>query len=220
MFSELGELMRAYPGAFWATVVLPVVVALVALGGAAITGYSGFETLKGRLAASQASVQLQQKVDQLLADSSTIQSKIQTLSYYDQKLIEAGKRDKQLGDLITQYQHLSRAAVLFGEISRHDSSKDQGAIAAEILKILSQDILRIQVRNDLPGKPLIIELEPNTFRVIYPVPMRAPPELTFSGLPVGVSPHVLDKSTISFTVTFLPLSIPVKTFGAFASAEL
>jgi hypothetical protein len=34
-----------------------------------------------------------------------------------------------------------------------------------------------------------------------------------------VSAVVSDKSEISFTVSFLPLSIPVKTFGIIASAD-
>jgi hypothetical protein len=41
----------------------------------------------------------------------------------------------------------------------------------------------------------------------------------FTGLPVGVSAEVSDKSEISFSVSFLPISIPVKTFGVIASAE-
>jgi len=87
-------------------------------------------------------------------------------------------------------------------------------------KILDQDVVRTVVRDDLPGKPLVMELAPNSFRVIYPVPMRAAPNLVFTGLPEGVSAVVSDKTEIRFSVSFLPTSIPVKTFGVMASAEL
>jgi hypothetical protein len=44
--------------------------------------------------------------------------------------------------------------------------------------------------------------------------------LTFPGLPAGVSPVVTDESEISFTVKFIPLSIPIHTFGFIADDRL
>jgi hypothetical protein len=101
-----------------------------------------------------------------------------------------------------------------------EGTEDKGKIASEILKILNQDVVRTLVRDDLPGKPLVIEVVPNTFRVIFNVPMRIPPKLTFPGLPAGVSPVVSDESEISFTVKFIPLSIPIHTFGFIADDRL
>jgi hypothetical protein len=105
-------------------------------------------------------------------------------------------------------------------MSQSDSLQEKGKISTEILKILNQDVVRTLVRDDLPGKPLLIEVAPNSFRVIFNVPMRIPPTLTFLGLPEGVTASVSDKSEISFTVSFLPLSIPIHSFGFTAGADL
>ena len=216
----LFDVARAYPWAFWSTVVFPVVVAIVATIAAGFSSLAGFETLKGRLASSQQSRRIDEGVSKLLSNDSERQTTLHLLESYNEKITAAGKRDETLVAIVNQYQQLSRAAALFGHMSNRDPSPDQGKVASEILKILNQDVVRTLVRDDLPGKPLVIELQPNSFRVIYPVPMRAPPNLTFTGLPVGVSPQVSDKSEISFTVSFLPTSIPVKTFGVIASADL
>lgn len=213
------EVMRAYPWAFLATVALPVVVAIGAVFVAAFSGLAGYETLKGRFTSSQQSQRIEQGINSLLSNDSTLQSTLRLLESYNEKLTVAGKRDATLAAIINQYQQLSRAATLFGQMSHRDPSQDQGKVATEILKILNYDVVRTLVRDDLPGKPLVVELEPNSFRVIYPVPMRAPPNLTFTGLPAGVSAEVSDKSEISFTVSFLPTSISVKTFGVIASAD-
>ena len=109
---------------------------------------------------------------------------------------------------------------MFGQMSQSDPTEDKGKIANDILKILNQDVVRTLVRDDLPGKPLVIEVVPNTFRVIFNVPMRISPKLTFPGLPAGVSPVVTDESEISFTVKFFPLSIPIHAFGFIADARL
>ena len=56
--------------------------------------------------------------------------------------------------------------------------------------------------------------------IVFNVPMRIPPKLTFPGLPAGVSSVVSDESEISFTVKFIPLSIPIHTFGFIADDRL
>lgn len=199
---------------------LPTIVAIVAVLAALFSGLAGFETLKGRWASSQQSQRIEQGINNIQSNTSALQITLGLLESYNNRITTARKRYATLAAIISQYQHLSLAASLFGQLSHQDPSRDQGKIAAEILKILNQDIVRTLVRDDLPGKPLIIELEPNSFRVIYPVPMHAPPDLTFPGLPHGVSPQVSDKTEISFSVSFVPLSIPVKTFNVIASAEL
>jgi hypothetical protein len=214
------EVARTYPWAFASTVVLPVVVAIGAVIAATFGSLGGFETLKGRLAAAQQSDRIEQGVNEARSNSSALQSTLRLLEFYNDKVSAAGKRDATLTALINQYQRLSQAAALFGQIRQRDPSLDQGKTAIEVLKILNQDIVRTAVRDDLPGKPLVMELEPNSFRVIFAVPMRVPPDLTFTNLPTGVTAHVSDKSEISFSVIFLPLSVPVKTFGLIASAEL
>jgi hypothetical protein len=215
----LWEVMRAYPWAFLSTVALPVVVAIAAVAGAVFSGLAGFETLKGRLASSQQSGRIEQGVNTLLSNDSALQSTLRLLESFNEKVTAAGKRDIVLSAYIAQYQRLIRAASVWGEMSNRDPAQFQGTVATEILKILNHDVVPTMVRDDLPGRPLVIELEANLFRVIFAVPMRVPPNLAFTGLPAGVSANVSDKSTISFTVSFLPTSIPVKTFGFIANAE-
>jgi hypothetical protein len=211
--------MHTYPWAFWSTVVAPAVVAIVAVVAAIFSGLAGLETLKGRLASSRQSERIEQRVNSILSTDSALQTTLHLLETYNDKLVVAGKRDAVLAAIISQYQQLLRAAALFGQMSHRDPSQDQGKIATEIMNILNKDVVQALVRDDLPGKPLIIELQPNSFRVIFPVPMRVPPELTFRDLPSGVSAEVTDKTEIGFGVSFLPLSIPVKTFNFSASAE-
>jgi hypothetical protein len=174
------DVMRAYPWAFLSTVVFPVVVAIVAIIAAVFSGLAGFETLKGRLASSLQSQRIDDGVSKLPSNDSERQSTLHLLESYNEKITAAGKRDATLAAIINQYQQLSRAAALFGQMSHRDPSPDQGKVASEILKILNQDVVRTLLRDDLPGKPLVIELQPNSFRVIYPVPMRAPPCLRIS----------------------------------------
>jgi hypothetical protein len=59
----------------------------------------------------------------------------------------------------------------------------------------------------------------NSFRVTLPTPMRVAPKLTFSGLPEGVIPNVVEKSRVGFWVVFGPQTIRVETFGYSANAE-
>jgi hypothetical protein len=212
----LWKLFDVYPAMFLLTIVAPL---LGGFGAAVIGSWVGYENLKRQFSSSEQSRRIEQGVNDLRSNKSELAITLQLLESYNEKITAAGKRDAVLVALINQYQQLSRAAALFGQISHRDAWQDQGKVATEILKILNQDIVRALVRNDLPGKPLVIELAPNSFRVINPAPMRGPPNLTFTGLPEGVSAVVSDKSEISFTVSFLPVSIPVKTFGVIASAD-
>jgi hypothetical protein len=70
------------------------------------------------------------------------------------------------------------------------------------------------------GQALLINTAPNTFRVIFAVPMRIPPRLEFPNLPEGVSANVVEKTNVGFTVVFTPQSIAVNKFGFIADAEL
>ena len=70
------------------------------------------------------------------------------------------------------------------------------------------------------GQALIIRTAPNTFRVIFAVPMRIAPDIQFNHLPQGVSATVVEKTNVGFTVIFTPQTIAVDKFDFVASAEL
>jgi hypothetical protein len=165
---------------------------------------------------------IEKAVNQVQSEPSALNDALSLLQSYNTKLASAGQRDELLTALVDQYTRLSRATVIFEQFTGNSGSRSetQGRIAEEILRILQEDIIRTVVREDLPGRPLIIRLAPNLFRVIFNVPMRIPPELKFTGLPEGVIPEVTDKSEISFTVRFFPPSVPVDRFGFSADARL
>jgi hypothetical protein len=213
----LWQIFQAYPAAFIFTVLVPIIGGV---GAATFGTWGGYENLKHQFTEDERARRIEQTVNDIHNDKTGVLGTLKLLQFFATKLDAAGKRDAVLVALIDQYQQLSRAAELFGKMSQSDSSREKEKIATEILTILNQDIVRTLVRDDLPGKPLLIEVAPNSFRVIFSVPMRIPPKLTFLGLPAGISPVVTDKSEISFTVNFLPLSIPIRTFGFKADAEL
>jgi hypothetical protein len=210
------ELLGAYPMSFVASVIFPVLAGVAAICGS----FAGYENLKHQFDSDQQAKRIEEGVSSIRADSTAHAATLRLLESYEKKLTAAGKRDTVLTALINQYQRLSQANTLFGQFGHRDASQDQGKIAATILDILNKDVVQTTVRTDLPGQPLQIEIAPNSFRVIFAVPMRITPRLTFTGLPDGVSASVSDASEISFTVTFLPLTTPVTRFGMIADAEL
>jgi hypothetical protein len=212
----LRQLLDAYPVMFILTIVVPLVGGV---GTGIVGSWLGYENLKRQFLSAQQAQRIEEGINTLSSNSPALTTTLDLLKSYNDRITAAGRRDAVLVALINQYQQLSRAAALFGQMDHTDTSGDQGKTASEILKILNVDVVRALPRDDLPGHPLVIELAPNSFRVIYPVPMAGIPTLSFSGMPPGVSPVVSDKSEISFAVSFLPISIPVKTFGVTASAD-
>lgn len=92
--------------------------------------------------------------------------------------------------------------------------------AAKVLDILGTNLMPVSTPDNLPSNPLILGLGANTFRVLFAVPMRIPPQLEFQALPAEASAKVIEKSKFGFTVVFEPISVPVTQFGFTASAEL
>jgi hypothetical protein len=212
----LWEVARAYPWAFLFAVVLPFVGALGVIVGA----FSGYENLRHQLQSDRQADRIESTVTAIHSDQTALDSTLSLLKSYDAKLQGYGKKDELLSAVIAQYQRLSQAAALFAARQNRDAGPDQGKIASQILEILNQDAIHAVARIDLPGSPLIINLGSNSFRVIFSVPMRITPRLTFTGLPAGTTPSVSSASEIGFSVTFFPLSTTISTFGLIADAEL
>jgi hypothetical protein len=210
------QLFQAYPAIFICTVLVPIIGGFAA---GVIGAWGGYANLNHQFTEDERARRIEETVTAIYEDTTGVQNTLKLFQSYDSRLAETGMRDAVLVAFINQYQQLLRAAELFGQMSQSDPSQDKGKIATEMLKILNQDVVRTLVRDDLPGKPLIIEVAPNSFRVIFAVPMRIPPTLTFLGLPEGVTASVSDKSEISFTVSFFPPSIPIHNFGFTASAD-
>jgi hypothetical protein len=64
----------------------------------------------------------------------------------------------------------------------------------------------------------ISKLGPNKFRVAH-FEMRTLPQITFKGLPTGVTAKVFDASRAAFTVQFEPETIAVEKFEYELSVE-
>ncbi len=209
------ELLRTYPWSFTVSVILPILAGV----GVVFGSFAGYENLKHQLTSDQQSGRVEARVDSIMAAATAQNATLKLLESFNGKLDAAGRRDTVLTALINQYQRLSQANAALGQLRNRDTSQDQGKIAATILDILNKDVVQTTVRTDIPSQPLQIEIAPNSYRVIFPVAMRITPKLTFPGLPEGVTASVTDASEISFTVTFYPLSTPIKRFGFTADAE-
>jgi hypothetical protein len=121
--------------------------------------------------------------------------------------------------IVAQYDRLQDAQSLFDSFH----SKPDEAQHADIDRARAQDVKNalnnIEAVATPVGPGLRIKLGVNLYRIIDPTPMRAPPKLTYTGLPAGVEALVGEKSNLGFTVLFLPTSIPVDHFGWIASAD-
>jgi hypothetical protein len=124
--------------------------------------------------------------------------------------------------ILAQYDELRKGIEVFERFTGKTDDRDRVAAAEHIMKELqfaaSNTVHIIETPN---GRGLVIKTAPNTFRVTFPVPMRIAPNIVFQQLPTGVTPNVIEKSNIGFTVVFTPQTIHIESIPPFtASAEL
>jgi hypothetical protein len=143
-----------------------------------------------------------------------------TLNRYEQKLAAAGARDEALVAVITQYKRMKQATEVWERFRTSVNHEEKHQLAAEVLDILSTNLMPVSVPDNIPTNSLILGLAPNTFRVLFAVPARIPPRLSFQGLPAGVHAKVTENSKFGFSVVFEPTSVPVTNFGFVGDAEL
>ena len=207
------NLFTSYLGAYLMTIVLPVVTGLVvALG--------GYETLKARAESDDQLNRIEKNTETALKQFPDVTATIATLNRYEQTLASVGVRDAALAAVLSQYKGMKHAAETWEKFRVSTNHEDKYQLATEVLEILGTSLAHVSAPEDLPNKPLIISFGANTFRVLFSVPMRIPPELTFRGLPSGTTATVTEKSKFGFTVIFSPSAVPVAKFGFSASAEL
>lgn len=142
-----------------------------------------------------------------------------TLNRYEQTLAGAGARDEVLASVLAQYRGMKNATEKWEQLRASKNHEEKRQQATEVLEILSTNLMPVSILDNLPNKPLILGLGENTFHVLFAVPMRVPPELSFTGLPLGTTATVTEKSKLGFTVVFAPTTISVVNFGFAASAE-
>jgi hypothetical protein len=128
--------------------------------------------------------------------------------------------DEALKKIVAQYDHLTAAQSLFESIWGKIDENQRAEITRQSAEDL-KSVLNIFNAIATPvGGGLRIKLGLDMYRVIYPVPMRIVPSLSFKGLPSGVTWTVIESSNLKFSVLFLPLSTQVEDFELNASADL
>lgn len=207
------ELLQNYPLPFLVTVVLPLITGIV-------LSFGGYESLKARSASEKQLDQIEKNTEETLRQLPDINSTLSTLDRYEKTLAAVGERDATLEAVLSQYKKMSQAAEQFAQFKGTKNPTEKNELANEILELLTKNILPVSVREDLPARPLVIKLGGNTFKVLFAVPMRIPPNLTFQNIPEGANANIIEKTKLGFTVQFSPAEIEVTNFGFIADAEL
>jgi hypothetical protein len=206
-------LFASYPGAYLMTIVLPLVTGI-------IVAFGGYETLKARAESDSQLNRIEQNTEAALKQLPDVTATLATLNRYEQTLAAAGARDEALAAVMAQYKGMKHAAETWERFRASKDQEEKYQLATEVLEILSTNLMPVSAPENLPSKPLILGLGTNAFRVLFAVPMRIPPKLSFHSLPPGTIAAVTEKSKFGFTVVFTPNNIPVSNFGFAASAEL
>ncbi len=128
--------------------------------------------------------------------------------------------DETLKRITAQYDRLRDAQSLFKSIQGTIDESQSAEINGQNVEDLKNALNNIEAVATPFGEGIRIKLGQNLYRVIYAVPMRVTPNVSFIGLPTVIKPTLNESTNLGFTVIFFPLSIPVNDFGLSASAEL
>lgn len=207
------EIIRLYPILFLLTVLVPLI-------GGGVTAYVGYDSLLRRQKADRHQNVVESSLNQIQGGVEALGHTEEILQRYERTLRASNMRDATLEAVLAQYERQRIAANQFRNFSGRSVSKETKGLSEEILKTLSEDVYHVRVDTRLPGRPLIIRIAKNAFRVLFAVPMRVPPHLQFNGLPQGTIPEIQAVSRFGFTVVFYPETVPIETFGFSADAEL
>lgn len=145
---------------------------------------------------------------------------VETIRRYETQLSAGQQNTDVLRLIIRQYDQLRNSIAIQSHFTGQENVQDRIASGDQIIENL-RSLLGVTQTMAVPGgQALLIKTAPNTFRVLFNVPMRIAPRVDFPNLPNGVNATVLEKTNIGFTVMFSAQSIPVEKFGFTADAEL
>ncbi|MCP4254100.1 MAG: hypothetical protein GY775_11965 [Candidatus Scalindua sp.] len=207
------EIIKVYPLIFFCTVIIPIIGGLVG-------GYIGWDALKSRHKDSIHKQEIKESISSIDSKLAPITSQIAVIERYEKKLSSHDQKDEVLSAILAQYKQMKKATENFHKLRGIENESERGKLAEHILSTIANNLIPVAEVTNLPGRPLIINLGVNTFKIVFSVPMRIPPHLEFQGLLEGVSAQVSENTTFGFIVKFLPAEIPVSNFGFTASAEL
>lgn len=203
---NLMELFRTFP-------LLSLFLMGAPLAGGFVGAFLGFDNLKERLETNRNRARVETALDE-------IKLPVETIRHYEAQFSAAQQNTDVLRSIIRQYDQLRSAIAIQSRFTGQENVRDRIVSSDQIIENLR---LLLGVTQTVPGpggQALLINTAPNTFRVIFAVPMRIPPRLEFLNLPQGIAANVVEKTNVGFTVIFTPQSIAVTKFGFIADAEL
>lgn len=207
------EIIKIYPLIFLFTVILPVIGGLVG-------GYMGWDSLQSRHSDSVHKQEVKESIQSIDSKLEPIASQIAVIERYEKELSSHNQKDEVLSAVLAQYKQMKKATDDFYRFKGVQDEAERGKLAEHILSTITDNLAPVAEKSNLPGKPLIISLAPNTFKVVFSAPMRIAPQLSFQGIPEGVTANISEHTKFGFVVQFLPPEVPIANFGFFASAEL
>ena len=124
---------------------------------------------------------------------------VEVIRNHQEQLRNADQEIAILRRVLEQYDQLRSGVAALENFRGQEHVAERLAAAEHILNEMRIALGAIEATppDSQGGRGLIIRTAPNTFRVIFSTPMRTPPQLKFSGLPEGVTPTVVEKSTIT-----------------------
>lgn len=128
--------------------------------------------------------------------------------------------DETIKKVVEQYDRMKAAQSMFDLWHGKADQNQHLAISRQSVEDLKVILNNYQAVAIAAGAGLKIKLGLNMFRLIYAVPMRISPALSFGGLPNGVTVSIIEQSNLGCTFLFLPLSAPIERFDFIANAEL
>jgi hypothetical protein len=194
------------------------------IGGPIVGGlmgaYFGYDNLSKRLndERQQDRIEDRQKAVQEGLDNLAIP--VETLRRYEKIMASQKQKSDVLDRLLTQSDQLQTAIKNQSKFTGRIDQQEALIASEHILNEIRQLLGHVRTAALPGGNALIIKTAENTFHVTFPVPMRIPPRVTFTYIPDGATPNVLENSKVGFTVVFTPSSIPVDVFRFEANAEL
>ena len=129
--------------------------------------------------------------------------------------------------ILEQYDQHDRAITNFEQQIGSADFKDRLATAQHAIAKLRALLENVGTIGERRGA-FVVKTASNTFRVTFAIPMPIAPTIVFVNLPKGLEAHIVEKSTIGYTVMFTPSTvpfdllvwagrIPMEPFGALAS---
>jgi hypothetical protein len=200
------EILRAFP-------LLSIFLIVVPLAGGFVGSYLGYDNLAERLETNRHRAFVESSLDEL-------KTPVETIRRYEAQLSAGQQNTDVLRSIIRQYDQLRSAIALQSKFTGQENIRDRATSGDQIIENLRLLLGETQTSPGPGGQALLIKTAPNTFRVIFAVPMRIAPDIEFLNLPQGVTANVIEKTNIGFTVIFTPQSTVVDKFGFAAHAEL